>query len=40
MLKHADIYIYIYRISRLCLPSGEFYKPAAPKYFGAAGFAV
>ena len=37
MLKHANIYIYIYRNSRICLP---FYKPAAPSYFGAAGFAV
>lgn len=36
MLKHANIY----RNSRICLPFEEFYKPAAPSYFGAAGFAV
>lgn len=37
MPKSADM---IYRISRLCLLSGESYKLTAPKYFGAAGFAV
>ena len=37
MLKRADM---IYRISRPCLLSGKSYKLTAPKYFGAAGFAV
>ncbi len=40
MLKRTDIYIYIYRISRFCLPSAKFYKPAVPRYFGTAGFVV
>lgn len=40
MLKHADIYIYIYRFNRLCPLSAEFYKPAVPRYFGTAGFVV
>lgn len=30
----------IYRNSRFSLPFGEFDKPALPRYFGAAGFAV
>lgn len=36
MLKRTDIY----RISRLCPLSAEFYKPAVPRYFGTVGFAV
>ena len=40
MLKCTNIYIYIYRNSRLCLLFEEFHKSAVPKYFGAVGFAV
>ena len=36
MLKCSNIY----RNSRLCLSFEEFHKPAVPRYFGAAGFAV
>ena len=39
MLNCANIYIYI-RNSRFSLPFREFDKPAVPRYFGTAGFAI